>query len=272
MVRRGNNNFMLVFAVICGVVAFLLTFRMFNPEKQGMVTSEQGQLPQFVTMVKDVRIGSMIRKEDLQLMPVTGSVNPKTLFTDSGQVVGKVARRNLLKGEPVKQTDLLAEGDNLASLIPKGYRAMTVPVNLGSNISDLLNIGSRVDVILTYKATKDEIMSVTLVENVRVIGIASAKSQGAGQPSRSAQVDISLAVTPDGAETLAYASNRGTLHVSIRSLSEEDEEKFFTLKELFFPKSSEDSKTAALDKPKVPKDMVEIIRGVRKESYATRFE
>ena len=75
---------------------------------------------------------------------------------------------------------------------------------------------------------------------------------------------MTLAVTPEGAETLAYSMKKGTLNVVVRPLSEEaiGEEKFFTLKELFFS----GDETAG---PEIEPEQrgVEIIRGLRREKY-----
>lgn len=269
---RGKNPFILILALGSGILAFMLSLQIMKPKAAAPVAK-----PAFTVAVavKDISIGAIIKKEDVDLLPPSGTVNPKQTFTDLGELTGKVARRNIPKGEAVKKVDILAEGDNLASLIPKGYRAMTIPVTLPASITELLQIGNRIDVLLTYEVSRGEINSVTLVENARVIGVS--KPQNAGS-SDSKRLDITLSVTPDGAQTLAYAMKRGTLNVSIRSLDEGEDEKFFTLKDLFFPKeeSGGDALRTAMpaepDKPKVPKNVVEVIRGVNKEQYASEWE
>lgn len=255
----GRNPLVLVLAIGSGIAAFILALNFVDSGKP----VPQAKANFVVTAVKDIQFGSLIRDGDVDLLPAPVNTDLKRMFSLKEEVVGKVSRRNILKGEAIKRLDILAEGDNLASLIPRGYRAMTIPVPLASNIQQLLQIGNRVDVILTYEASRGVIQSITLIENARVIGISKPKEAGRG----SDEMDITLAVTPEGAQTLAYAMKRGKLNVAIRSLSEEEEERFFTLKELFFPKK--DEKEAMEKQPPVPTDVIEIIRGVRKERYAT---
>lgn len=262
----GRNPVILMLAVGSGILAFFLSLRMMSTPAPAKAES----IYVVAVALRDIPIGGIIRNDDVDLLPPPSPVNQKLIFEELGSVVGKVVRRNVPKGEPIRKMDILEEGDNLASLIPKGYRAMTIPVTLPDSITELLQIGNRVDVILTYEVGKTDFKSLTLVENARVIGVSKPekKTGGANQ-----SLDITLSVTPEGAETLAFASKRGTLNVSIRSLDEEGSEKFFTLKELFFPKdNNQQDALQASEKPAVPKDVIEIIRGVTREEYATVWE
>jgi Flp pilus assembly protein CpaB len=255
-----HNSFILVLALGSGMIAFLMSFQIVNSKKQASTAI------MVVGPMHDIEIGTMIKKEDLDLVPAPENINTKLLFTDFGPVENKVARRNLLKGEAIKSIDLLAEGENPASLIPAGYRAMTIPVILPSNLTKLIQVGNRLDVLLTFETERGEFESVTLVKNAKVIGLSDpVKATGPGASQGGSQVFITLAVTPQGAETLAYSMKKGTLNVSVYSLSEsgKSEEKFFTLKELF---SKEDKAAEGLEaRPAI--EGVEIIRGLRKEKF-----
>ncbi|HTL46535.1 MAG TPA: Flp pilus assembly protein CpaB [Verrucomicrobiae bacterium] len=271
---RGRNPLILILALVSGAAAFMLSLQMTKAPAAKNNVAAPSNVKLVVHAVNDIAIGSIIKKSDIDVLAPSGNYNPKMVYENVSDVMGKVVRRNVLKGEMIKKLDILAEGDNLAALIPKGYRAMTIPVMLPSSITELLQIGNRVDVILTYDVAKGDINSLTLVENARVIGV-SKQAEGGGVSGGNKKMDITLAVTPEGAETLAFSMKRGTLNLSIRSLDEEDEEKFFTLKELFFPEAKDKVDPNQLlepETPKVPKDLVEIIRGVRKEQYATSMQ
>lgn len=270
---RGKNPFILILALGSGVLAFMLSLQVMKPKASAPAAPKASYT--VVVAVRDINIGAIIKKDDVDLLPPSGDVNSKQIFEHTGDVIGKVVRRNVPKGDVVKKVDILSEGDNLASLIPKGYRAVTIPVTLPGSITALLQIGNRVDVLLTYEVSRGEINSVTLIENARVIGVSNPQAASGGGDGNK-RMDITLSVTPEGAQTLAYAMKRGTLNVSIRSLDEGDDEKFFTLKDLFFPKEDTVSEVIKpmndVEKPKVPRNVVEIIRGVNKEQYATDWE
>lgn len=255
---RMKNSVILLLALASGMIAFLMSFRLMN--QPGAVSTEK----LIVAAVRDINIGSVIRRDDIDLLPAPEGTLMKSHYTTLDDVVGRVPRRILLKGQAIKNVDILAEGDNLASLIPQGYRAMTIPVTLSSNLSNLLQIGNRVDVLLTYEVSRGEINSITLIENARVIGVSDMPGNQGG---RELKVHVTLAVTPDGAQTLAYAMEKGTLNISIRSLGEQEDEKFFTLKELFFPNKPDPQAALLPVEEKPPSDEIEIIRGLRREKF-----
>ncbi|MCM8776223.1 MAG: Flp pilus assembly protein CpaB [Candidatus Omnitrophica bacterium] len=217
-----------------------------------------------IGVIRDIKFGKIIQREDLDLLAEPPDADPRVLFTDFSQVVGNMALRNLHQGEVIKMGDVMAGGDNLAKIIPKGYRAITIPVTLPADLLNLIQMGNRADVILTYEQARGELKAVTLIENAKVIG---ASDPGGGiTPDGQKRMFVTLAVTPVGAETLAYAVKKGTLTVSIRSMkdAESPEEKFFSLKDLFFAK---DKTTTVPEIPRVQE--IEIIRGLRREKFST---
>lgn len=254
MPRLGNSA-ILVVSGVSFLFAFMMAIRVMHKPAPTSNLPKNTAL-QVVTAIKDIQGGSPIQKEDVALSDAPADVNPKVLFTDFEKVVNKISRRSILKGEAVKTIDLFEAGDNLASLIPQGYRAMTVPVTIPPELLSLVRIGNRVDILLTYEMTKGIIQSATLMENVKVIGVSDKASGYQGQ------FYVTLALTPIGVETLAYAQRKGVLNLSVRSLyqSEEAEEKFYSLKQLFF-------KDTAIQPVAVATRTIEIIKGVKTEKY-----
>lgn len=254
MPRLGNSA-ILVVSGVSFLFAFMMAIRVMHKPAPAADLPKNTAL-QVVTAVKDIQGGSPIQKEDVALSDAPSDVNPKVLFTDFEKVVGKISRRSILKGEPVKNIDLFEAGDNLASLIPQGYRAMTVPVTIPPELLSLVRIGNRVDILLTYEVSRGIIQSATLMENVKVIGVSDKASGYQGQ------FFVTLALTPTGVETLAYAQRKGVLNLSVRSLyqADESEEKFYSLKQLFF-------KDNPIPQAPVATKTIEIIRGVKTEKY-----
>ncbi len=258
MPRGRNSPIMLVAFLIAGVV-FMFTMKMNKPKEQGGVVVR----PNVVGLAKDVELGTTIKKDDLDLVPASGDVDPSLLIKDPLEAIGKIANRFLAKGTVLRSIDLLSTTDSLASLIPEGYQAMTVPVTLPASLTNLIQVGNRVDVILTYSTgTGTQFKSLTLMKNVKVLGVGAGSGGGD-------QVQITLAVTPEGTKTLAYSLKRGTLNVAVRSLSETDKEQpehFFTMAELFKDQEVESGNLKKEHKPPLTEE-IEIIRGLNKEIY-----
>lgn len=250
---RMHNSIILVIALGSGLMAFLISLQFASPKKV------QHNVPLVVTAIRDIPMGTSIKREYLDLLPAPAGASPQVLYPDFTSVLKKVSRKNIAKGDPIKSIDLLGEGENLASLIPNGYRAMTIPVSLATDLKKMLDVGNRVDVLLTYEKERGEFASLTLVTKARVIGITDPSKDGRSDAS----IFLTLAVTPEGAETLAYAIKKGTLSVSIYPALDNSEqaEKFFTLKELFFKEAP------SIAEGPVVTSQIQLIRGLRKETY-----
>lgn len=262
-----RNSLILFLALGSGFAAFIIYLNLVNSSQP---RTSAGLM--VVGAVKDIEIGTKIQKEDLDLFEAPVNVSPKILLADFQSVLGKVSRRNILKGEVIRTIDLLGEGENIASLIPEGYRAMTIPVTMPSSLSNMIEVGNRVDILLTYEQARGEFRSVTLVKNAKVIGASDNTAKGGGgfvPGAAGGSTYITLAVTPEGSETLAYAMKKGTLNIAIHSLSEAENmpEKFFTLSELFH--KDDEKKEVVVQTPDEPvaTDSIEIIRGLRKEKF-----
>lgn len=251
---KTQNALMFLIALAIGGAAFVLTMKSITPPEKK---------PDFyvVGLAEDLEVGTTVQREHLELMPAPQNIDKAALFTKPEEVVGKVLNRSIQAGTPLRSIDMMSEGENIASLIPEGYQAMTIPVVMPQSLVSLVQVGNRVDVLLTYERSDTrEYKSITLMKNVKVIGV-SKEAEGA------TSMYVTIAVNPAGAKTLAYAIKRGVLNLAIRSLSEADQqepETFYTLEKLF----REQLLDQAVKKSKVPMlEEIEIIRGLNKETY-----
>jgi Flp pilus assembly protein CpaB len=122
---------------------------------------------------------------------------------------------DLAAGELVTQTRLgPARAGPVASLVPGGMRAVDVPVS--ADPADVVP-GDRVDVLATFGGGQPhtetpgvglEVLAVAGGGGAGVIP-ASSETGGDGGPT------VTLLVTPEEAESLAYASAFATLSISV---------------------------------------------------------
>jgi Flp pilus assembly protein CpaB len=118
-----------------------------------------------------------------------------------------------------------APGAAMASKLPAGYRAITVGLrDAGSGA--FLYPGAIVDLLATIEASgrggsQRETMTVTFLQAVRVLAVnqetSDSSSAASGDARRSAnRFTVTLAVTPQQAAEVEYASARGAIGVSLR--------------------------------------------------------
>lgn len=116
-------------------------------------------------------------------------------------------------------------GAAMASKLPAGYRAITVGLrDAGSGA--FLYPGALVDVLATIETSgrggsQRDTMTVTFLQAVRVLAVnqetADSSIAASGDARRSAnRFSVTLAVTPQQAAEVEYASARGAIGVSLR--------------------------------------------------------
>ncbi len=172
--------------------------------------------------------GQFVRAENLrwQAWPTAGiaagyAVEGKSRIED---LIGAVVRIAINDGEPVTDGRIVRPGDRgfMAAVLTPGYRAITVPVTVSSGLAGFVFPGDRVDLLLTMsvqaedKAKLQRHASETLLTDLRVLAV----DQRADDQNKEVVVakTATIEVTPKQAETIAVATDLGTLSLSLRSL------------------------------------------------------
>ena len=145
----------------------------------------------------ELGVGTIIRPEQLGRIPMAKSaITPEMVVADdAGQklLVGSVARQVLAQGVPIARSATVQPGDRgfLAAVLPKGMRAVSIPVTEITGVSGLVMPGDRVDIILTYSIAGDLInagreihASETVVSNLRVLALDQRLQSGQPRSTR----------------------------------------------------------------------------------------
>jgi pilus assembly protein CpaB len=189
-----------------------------------------------------VGAGTILKPEDLVRMPMQESVITDEMVAadDAGTelLVGSVARQTLAEGVPIARSATVRPGDRgfLAAVLPKGKRAISIPITEVAGISGLVMPGDRVDIILTYSVQGDVIdagrdirASETVLTNLRVLALDQRMGSGttvAAEVNEAAGTQIPIArtatleVTPEEAEVMTLATSLGELSLVLNSVSD----------------------------------------------------
>jgi pilus assembly protein CpaB len=183
---------------------------------------------------------------DAQAQPPTGPTTPivnaggdQGAAAASVVIIGAVARRQILQGEPIGLESIVQPGDHStgAAVIAPGMRAYSIPIQAESASAGFINPGDRVDVLLAANLRsaidgrnadevglkkKDDVIinwaTETVLYNAKVLAI---DQQLAHDPKDGAAVVgkiLTLEVTPFDAEKLFAAQQLGAFSVTLRSL------------------------------------------------------
>jgi pilus assembly protein CpaB len=152
-----------------------------------------------------------------------GMVPPGTLAKVE-DVLDRAVSIPLVKDEPLLVSKLAPKGAGrgLAALVPDGMRAFTIHTpNVASGVAGFILPGNRVDVLLTMDS-KGSSMTTTLLQNLEILAVDQSIDAPAENKVDSKQLrSVTLLVTPDQAAKLGLAQNKGSLHLSLRNLKDD---------------------------------------------------
>lgn len=154
--RLGRLLIVLAIVIILGVVAVyaLLNLNAAPQESQAPATTD------IVMVVQPVARGQAITPDMLGYLSVPTESTIASMFTNTDQVVGKLARFNIDPGTPLTNsmvvdlgTDLSETGSDTALLIPAGMVAFPIPIDRFSSLAYGLRAGDHVNLIASLLLT-----------------------------------------------------------------------------------------------------------------------
>ncbi|MXN66422.1 Flp pilus assembly protein CpaB [Stappia sp. GBMRC 2046] len=185
---------------------------------------------QVLVASRDVKLGSQLAASDLTWAEWPKGSTPAGSILRSQQpdaavsLSGRIARAPLYSGEPLREERLISTDRGfMAAILPKGRRAIAVPVEAVTTAGGFILPGDKVDLILTRARngrSGDGFTSETILANVRVLAIdtttAGEQDEKALPPGRTATLELS----PEQTEVVAQAQQVGTISLSLRSAAD----------------------------------------------------
>jgi pilus assembly protein CpaB len=181
----------------------------------------------------DIPVGTRLIPEQLTVAQFPANVTPEGAIPAIDEnLIGRVVTVSLSPRDPVTDAKLAPIGaaGGLSSMIPEGYRAMTVAVNEVVGVSGFIMPGTLVDVVVVIApptgSGQEGMISKIVLQNIKVL----ASGQNIDKPNNAREVErsiraVTLQVTPEQAEKLALASSEGKLQLVMRnSVDQADEQ------------------------------------------------
>ena len=257
--RARPERMVLLLAIVFGAVAALLVAVALSSRSD--TGTGEGAVPVVVAR-RDISPGTTITAEMVEVRQVPAAVALNDAFRDTTQLVGKVARLPLAAGEQVQARDVatatvapgtISSDMPLSYVIPKGMRAVSIPIEEATAAGGLIRPGDRVDIIGVFDVTVygvgsdptssvniKNFLTMTVLQDVEVLAVAQAvvpvvvgepQDEG-GQIERVPVQEVkpnpkaatlTLAVTPEQAQRLAWAQSVGELKVALRRFGDSGE-------------------------------------------------
>jgi pilus assembly protein CpaB len=181
------------------------------------------ELVQIVVASQDIAFGLPIQSQMLRYESWPRKAVPPGAFVAIGALVAADG------GEPRRTKYALAAGDLLlASKVSEFGEKVTLVQNLGPNsramaikvdaetaVGGFVTPGDTVDILLT-QGDSNTLRTVTILQNIKVLGVDQDSNQQNDQPGIARTVTVE--VSPEGGQKLALAQKAGSLSLMLRTL------------------------------------------------------
>ncbi|MGB9802892.1 Flp pilus assembly protein CpaB [Desulfofundulus sp.] len=222
---RGKVNLFLILAVISGLVAAYGVYTYLGHLKATYRST--GDFRTVVVARAKIPPQTKITEEMLEVKEMPSAYIHKEALAERGEAVGKITTTVIYPGEQILKTKIAGLKDSsqgLAFLVSPGKRAATIAVNDVSGIAGLLRPGDKVDVTGTVDVPSGgsrQTVTSLLIQNVNVLAVnqstdANPNPVKGGHKSLETQT-VTLEVTPQQAQMLILASERGAVRLLLRS-------------------------------------------------------
>jgi pilus assembly protein CpaB len=221
-----NKRFVavLIFAFVVASGASLMLYRLMSNRPQK--TEAAHPTAKLALAARDLELGAVLREEDVALTDWAGPV-PIGAMTRVQDAVGRGVITKIIAKEPILESRLAPKGagGGFAVIIPKGMRAVAVPVNEVVGVAGFVVPGMHVDVLISGAppngAANLGTLTKTLLQNIEVLSAGQDfKKDAEGKPIM-VQV-VNLLVTPEQAEQLSLASHQTTIQLILRNPLDRD--------------------------------------------------
>ncbi len=237
--KLNRNIISLIIAIALGALVVVLVNFYIAKEKKRLAFEKEKQLGSEVSVViaaGNIPRGSKITSSMLKMSSVRETnLQPRTI-SNLESAIGKVVIADIIAGEQISSTKLMAEtsapirerpssGTALAMKIPSGNRAFTIAIDDISAAGGMIRPNDYVDVIGTFPFTQlvegkqvTQNVSVTLFQNVLVLAVGrQIVSDDSGAAAKTGGGNtITFALTPQQVELFNFAQEIGKLKLILR--------------------------------------------------------
>lgn len=231
---KGNKK-IIILAVIIGLITiFALNYYLTTVVQEDPAVQREQEQASVVVAVSNIPQHTRITGEMVIMKAVfVDAVHPDALRKIE-DAVGGISRSEIVRDEQVLSSRVATEEmrASLSYRIPEAMRAMAISTGEVSGVSGYISPGDRVDILVSYSfftqeqedeetGANDILTTYTTMQNVQVIATGGLTHE-VDNEERNIVPSLTLLVTPEQAEVLAYASLEGSLHLTLRSPLDEE--------------------------------------------------
>lgn len=211
-----KTTVLLMIALGCGLVAAVGAYQFIEQSGARAVP-----LRKVVIAASAIDINEPFGDKNIRIDTWPADKVPQGAVGSLDAVQGKFARVRMYQGEPVLADKVMdINGISGAMKIPPGYRVVSVKATAETSVSNLIEPGDRVDVVVVIHEEPIETNAVakTILKAVRVFAVNRDmdRAQDETKSADSART-VSLLLQPEHVEKLMMAAKLGEIRLALRS-------------------------------------------------------
>lgn len=198
-------------------------------ETNSTAASNSNDLVDIYVAQSEIAFGQAIERQHVTIHPWPREALPAGIFTELDILVPE-DRQNLRRAKGrfypgevmlLSKVSNFGEKVTLVQKLGENTRAMAIKVDAVTAVGGFVTPGDRVDIVLTQGA-KQELRAVTILQNIRVIGVDQQSEELSDQPEIARTITVE--VSPQQGQRLALAQKAGTLSLTLRTLDSVEDE------------------------------------------------
>lgn len=208
-----KNAWLIFVALVFAALAAWLATRWMQTRIKTVDAGKSG-ISNVVIAAQDVPLGKQIETTDVKIVRAISNSFPTDAFTDTKHVIGQVSKSAIFAGEVLtnRRLSTYTGGSALAAVLAPGMRAVTVRVDDVIGVGGFVLPENRVDVVTSFQEGSSS-RAETILRDIRVLAVDQQSDSSANEPL--VVRTVTLEVTPEGAEAIAAASQRGRIQLTL---------------------------------------------------------
>jgi pilus assembly protein CpaB len=217
------NKKVVMIALILSLLTTLLIYAYINRAAARPAAVEDAST--VYVAVKTMPPKYKITEADIRQVRISTEMINSRAVLDKSAILGKRLKETVVEGEQIILDRLAGEEDaSLSFAIPEGMRAVSINVNDQTDVSGLVRPGDFVDVVASFEREEvqgQDSMTVypritkIILQDVEILALGRNMSAN-GEQAAEAPTTATLAVSPQDAEKLVYASEYAILRLALR--------------------------------------------------------
>ncbi len=214
--KNRSTLIALCVGLLSGLLAFFLLF-----QKASEIDKRTTPINILVAS-RYIPAGSLLTEDMVAQKVIPESYVSPSAIQNINVVSGLLTLVPISAGEQIQSNKFGPSGNSLAFNLEHGLRAYTLAVNETSGVGDLLHPGNHVDILTKSVISKREITAFVFQDiQVLATGQKMAQSESKNGEGTDSYSTVTLALTPEQAETLMYLEGQ-PIRLLLRSPNDDE--------------------------------------------------